>query len=185
MKFSLRTLLILAAVISVLCACLVYPRPIVGDLFYTFGLLLAAYSAIAVIYFRGPRRAFWVGFLILFGGYFCHTVWPSAVHNTWAYFQENSGVPFVPSGMITTRLIYYAYEALNPLSAARVASVAPSGRLIIPDEVPGQFIAFMTVAQTTVGMVLGIAGGLVAQRIAGRRMAVVDQLLEAERKINH
>src|SRR6476620_941463 len=117
MNYSLRTLLILAAVISVLCACLVYPRPIVGDLFYTLGLLMAAYATIAAIYFRGPRRAFWLGFLILFAGYFCHTVWPSAVHNMWDYVQETSGIAFAPSGMITKRLLYHAYKLLNPMSA--------------------------------------------------------------------
>jgi hypothetical protein len=171
MNYSLRTLLILAAVISVLCACLVYPRPIIGDLFYSFGLLMAAYAAIAVIYFRGVRRAFWVGFFILFCGYFCHTVWPSAVHNMWDYVQETSGIAFAPSGMITKRLLYHAYKLLNPLSAIGSPVVnGPGGtasRMVLgPGEVPGQFIAFMTVAQTSIAILLGIAGGLVARRIS-------------------
>lgn len=171
MNYSLRTLLIVAAVVSVLCACLVYPRPIVGDLFYTFGLLLAAYSVIAVIYFRGLRRAFWVGFLILFGGYFCHTVWPSAVHNTWAYFQDTSGMAVVHSGIITTRLLYSAYILLNPMSSTGAPIVnGPGGfasRVALgPGEVPGQFIAFMTVAQTTIAIVLGIVGGFIAQWVS-------------------
>ena len=42
MSFSLRTLLLIVAALSVVAASLVFPETLVGDLFYTMGLLTRA-----------------------------------------------------------------------------------------------------------------------------------------------
>jgi hypothetical protein len=75
-RFSLRTLLIFTAGVAVVFASLKYPAPIVGDLYYTIGLLTIALSALAAILIRGPNRAKWIGFVLLFAVYFATAYGP-------------------------------------------------------------------------------------------------------------
>lgn len=167
MNYSLRTLLLIAAGLSVFCASLVYATPIVGDLYYTFGLLMIAYATIAAIYFRGKRRAYWIGFLILFAVYYCHTVWPTEIRSAYSYFQRAGGMGFTGQGLVTSRLLAGAYEGLHPSDIPG----RTSGGLRInprPDETVGQYIAFTTAGHTAIALALGVGGGLLAQRFASQ-----------------
>ncbi len=177
MNYSLRTLLLTAAGLSIVCASLVYATPLIGDLFYTFGLLMIAYGTIAAIYFQGKRRAYWVGFLILFAGYFCHSVWPSEIRSTWAYFQRNGSIGYTTQGLITTRLLAGAYEGLHPSSAPSSVPMR-GGRTVSGPQTAGQYIAFMTAGHTVIALFLGIGGGVVAQRFASRSLQSVRKPIE-------
>jgi hypothetical protein len=183
MNYSLRFLLIGMAGFAVVCASMVYPEPLVGDLFYTFGLLAIAFAAIAAIYFRGSRRAFWVGFLILFAGYYSHSVWPGEIRSTFALFQGSAGMNFPAQGLVTTRLLSGAYESLHPDNRSGQPT---SGRINryggspfpVTDNRAGKFIAFMTAGHTAIAFLLGIGGGLIAQRIAALAPPTAKRQLE-------
>src|SRR5262245_18163473 len=182
MNYSLRTLLIVATGIAFLLACLVYPMPILGDLFYTLGLLAIAFAVIAVTYIRGSQRAFWVGFLILFAGYFCHTVWPSEIRSTWSYLQRSGNIGYASQGVVTSRMLAFAFESLHPSALGgqpynrRYPGFAGP---MSPEQTAGQFISFITIGHTTIGVLLGVVGGVAAQRIAIRTLPLVKRPLES------
>jgi hypothetical protein len=165
MNYSLRTLLIFTAVFAIVVACLVFPEPLVGDLFYTLGLLMIAIAVLAAIYFRGPIRAYWIGFVLLFAGYYAHTVWPSEIRSTWTMVQTMGGLNYPAQGLISSRLISAAYEGLHgPFTAQQ--GFRP-GRAFFPagGDV-GKYVAFMTVGHTVIALLLGLVGGAIAQRFA-------------------
>jgi hypothetical protein len=163
MNFSLRTLLIITAGVAVICASLVYATPIVGDLFYTLGLLMMAFSTIAAIYRRGSQRAYWIGFVILFATYFCHTVWPSEIRGTWTVMQRGRPFGFPTQDLITTRLLSFLYQGLH---GDMPTSVAFGPRAASVDPAPAAFVAFVTVGHTAFALLLGLAGGAMARRFA-------------------
>jgi hypothetical protein len=159
----------------------VYPEPWVGDLFYTAGFLLVVFAAIAAIYIRGRRRAFLVGFLILFGGYGYFSLWSWGETRNMlmlSYAQPGVSTRNLAPSLITTRLLAYAYEGLNPdfLSGRRVST----GRKppATPQEIFGQYMTFMVIGHTIIGLGLGILGGRVAQRLAGLPPATAKKPLE-------
>src|SRR3954453_1868559 len=98
MQYSIRTLLLVATATAIVCACIVYPDPIMGDLVYTAGLLLIGFGAIGAIYFTGQRRAFLIGFLIFFGGYYYVSVSQSEMRMALAYSQQLGSPRFALSG---------------------------------------------------------------------------------------
>jgi hypothetical protein len=165
MNYSLRTLLIFTAVFAIVVACLVFPEPLVGDLFYTLGLLMIAIAMLAAIYFRGPIRAYWIGFLLLFAGYYAHTVWPSEIRSTWTMVQTMGGLNYPAQGPITTRLMSAAYEGLHGPFTPRQSVMAPRTGGGTSGDV-GKYVAFMTVGHTVIALLLGLAGGAIAQRFA-------------------
>jgi hypothetical protein len=168
MQYSTRTLLIVAAVVAVLLACLVYPEPFIGDLFYTAGLLVLGVGIIAAIYARGRQRAFLIGFLVLFGIYSSQSVWfnnSRLLLGINIYGQPGTSARY-SQGLITTRLLSYAYEALSPdfFSGRPVASRRPSSSMSQQD-IYLRYGSFMLIGHTVIGLALGVAGGWLAQRM--------------------
>ena len=187
MSYSLRTMLIVAGVVAIVLACLVYPDPIVGELFFTAGFLLVTFGAVAAIYSRGHRRAFLIGFLILFGSYCWYSLWSTTARTISGLMQPGmamgSGIRYFPPGIITTRLLYYAYEGLNPdvLSGRQPLS----GRSSSPrtgEQIYGRLTGFMTVGHTIIGLALGVLGGLVAQRLAWQPVPATARSIDEIRR---
>src|SRR4051794_22955970 len=108
MKQSSRTWLLVA--MGVATACLVFADPILAELYYTFGMLLFAFGILIAIYARGQRRAFWIGFVILFGIYLSQTT--SSVLQYVQFSQFTSGRN-PPMGLITSRLLGIIYEGFH------------------------------------------------------------------------
>ena len=163
MNFSLRTLLIITAVLSILLASLVYSNPFVGDVYYTLGLLAIGIAVISAIYNRGPNRAYWVGFVILFAGYFCQTVWPSEIRTTWLAFSNDLG--FRTSGLLSNRLLMMGFDVLH--------GAPPRGRIFNPGTASGgsiaeKYFSFLMVGHTAIAVLLGMTGGEIARRLAIR-----------------
>jgi hypothetical protein len=159
MNFSLRTLLIIVAGLSVLIASLVYVNPFVGDIYYTLGLLTIGLAIILAVYRSGPNRAYWVGFLILFGGYFCHTVWPSEIRTTWLAFSDDFGMR--TPGLITNRLLALCFEGLHG-GMPDTGFPGPRSRRSALAE---QYVSFLIVGHTAIAALLGCCGGLVARKL--------------------
>jgi hypothetical protein len=153
-----------AAAVSVIC--LVFPEPFVGDLFYTAGWLLIAFGVIAAIYSRGERRAYLIGFLILFGGYFYQSAWPNDARAASAYYQGGR-VRYLSPGLISTKLLAYAYARIHSGGNTfwSQAKGTPA-RMSTPDKIAGRYMAFMVVGHTLIALGLGAIGGRVAQRLA-------------------
>lgn len=161
MNFSLRTLLIFMAAVAVVSASLVSAAPIVGDLFYTIGLLTIPFAAVAALYRRGPARAQCIGFLIVFASYFFHTLWPSEIRATWAVAQRAGEIDFPTQSPITTRMLSFLFQGLH--------GDFPVMRLNYGDssyDTAAKFVAFQTVGHFAIGIVLGIIGGALARRFA-------------------
>jgi hypothetical protein len=165
MQYSSRTMLIVVVAAAVLLTCLVYPDPIVGDIAYTFGLLLVAFGTIGAIYVRGQRRAFLVGFLIAFGSYYYSSLW--ATETRIAFLNYQQGIRYGSPGLITTRLLASAFDALH--SRTDWMTNPGPGRFpggLTTNKIYGGYMAFMALGHTIIGLGLGMLGGWVAQRLA-------------------
>jgi hypothetical protein len=163
MNFSLRTLLIFMAGVAGVSASLVSAAPIVGDLFYTIGLLTIPFAALAALYQRGPQRAQCIGFLIVFTSYFFHTLWPSEIRATWAVAQCAGEIDFPTQSPITTRMLSFLFQGLH--------GDFPLVRMSYGDsayQMAAKFVAFQTVGHFTIGTLLGLVGGALARRFASR-----------------
>lgn len=160
MNFSLRTLLLIMAALSVLFASFVYVGPFVGDLFYTLGLFLVCFALIFAIYRQRESRAYWIGFFILFTAYFCHTVWPAEIRTTWIAFSNDFGLR--TPGIISSRFLALCFQGIH--------GDIPSMRALTPGRGPNaiaeNYIAFMTVGHTAIAILLGICGGEISKRLA-------------------
>ena len=159
MKFSLRTLLVIMAALSVLLASFVYLNPIIRDLYYTCGLLMVGFALISAIYHRGSRRAFWVRFIILFAGYFGHSVWPTEIRTSWMAFLNNFG--YDAPGLVTNRLLVLCYQGLHGPLPKTFGNPTATGNAAAE-----RYVAFLIVGHTAIAFVLGIFGGVIAKRLA-------------------
>jgi hypothetical protein len=188
MSYSLRTMLIAAAVVAIVLTCLIYPDPIVDELYFTAGFLLFAFGTIAAIYSHGNRRAFLIGFLILFGSYCWYSLWSTTGRTVSGAVQPGMGVGmgtrYLPPGPITTRLLYFAYEGLNPdiFSGRQPITGRPSAPRT-GEQIYGRFIGFMTIGHTLFGLALGVGGGLIARRLARQPVPTsahsIDEIMPA------
>ena len=168
MNYSPRTVTLVAA--GVATACLVFANPVLGDLYYTAGMLLFAFGVIRAIYSQGQRRAFWVGFVILYAIY--------SYHINWMYLQFGGGRN-AATGLITTRLLAAMYEGMNPLLAAERGRFAVSPSPVsLPGNLVGGYIAFLTMGHTLIALGLAVIGGRVAQRIALPAISTSHRSLE-------
>lgn len=168
MNYSSRTLMLVAAGLAT--ACLVFADPILGDLYYTAGMLLFAFGVIRAIYSQGQRRAFWVGFVILYAIY--------SYHLNWMYLQFGGGRN-AATGLITTRLLAVVYEGMNPMLAAeRGRFAASTSPMSLPGNLVGGYIAFLTMGHTLIALGLGVIGGRVAQRLALPAASTSQRTLE-------
>jgi hypothetical protein len=181
MAFTSRQMLIFVAGAAVVLASLAFPDPIVGDLFYTGALLMIAIATIAAIYCRGTRRAYWVGFVILFAGYFCHTVWPTEIRTPYNSFRYGNAMGYGAQDLVTTRLFNYFFGSLHgsptPMAMPGMAGMGTTRRT--PGNVTMvQYVTFMTVAHTAVAALLGLLGGSIARRYAAQTIQQLKQTIE-------
>lgn len=177
MRFSMRTQLMVVAIAALCMASLVYPDPIVGDLFFTVGLLLILCAAVGAIYYQGPRRAFLVGFLIFFGGYYWAAATPNDIRISWALSQSGYGSRSLTPAIITTRLLALAFEAMHPQGYLRQISIPTKSAIsystptpVMPTSAINGYVAFLVVGHTIIAFGLGLLGGGVARRLAFRRL---------------
>jgi hypothetical protein len=152
----------------VVAGSLVEASPVVGDLFYTLGLLAIPFAVLAAIYFRGPNRAYWIGFVLLFAGYFIHSVWPSEVRSTWSMVQSIGAVDYPSQGLVTTRGLSYLFEGLHGPITSPALGFGRGGVGLRGNAMFGQYVAFMTVGHTAIAFLVGLAGGAIARRLALR-----------------
>src|SRR3954467_9569883 len=179
MQYSMRTLLLAATAAAIICTCMVYPDPVTGDLVYTAGVLLIGLASIGAIYFTGQRRAFVIGFLIFFGGYYYVSISQSEMRMALAYSQQLGNTRFAVSGsgLITSRFLAYAYETLHSPSDGVLTGLR-RGRSMTPDKIVGGYVAFMLVGHTVFAFAVGILGGRVSQYLSGRMTPLVKRPLE-------
>jgi hypothetical protein len=102
-RFSIADLLFAVGLCAVSMACLVYASTPWAAAVLSIALAALVLSLIGIIYRRGERRAFWVGFAIC----------------GWAYITLSSGPWFDSSlryQLATSRLLEWAYPLLIPLA---------------------------------------------------------------------
>jgi hypothetical protein len=172
MNFSLRTLLVFMAAAAVVSASLVSAAPVIGDLFYTIGLMTIPFAAICALYQRGPERAQCIGFLIVFASYFFHTLWPTEIRATVAVAQRTGDYEYPSQGPITTRMLSYLFLGLHGEMPNDVDYGGPGY------DTGMKFIAFQTVGHLTIGTLLGLIGAALAKRFALR---AAPTIMDADR----
>jgi hypothetical protein len=155
------------AAVAVVSASLVSAAPVIGDLFYTLGLLIVPFAAIAALYQRGPRRAQCIGFLVVFTSYFFHTIWPTEIRATWAVAQRTGELDYPSQRPITTRLLSFLFQGLHGDMGSDVDYGDPGYDTAM------KFIAFLTIGHFAIGVVLGFIGGALARRFASREPATI------------
>ncbi len=174
MNFSLRTLLVFMAGVAVVSASLVSADPIAGDLFYTAGLLTIPFAGVAALYHRGPKRAAYIGFMIVFTSYFFHTLWPSEIRATWAIAQRAGEIDYPTQSPITTRMLSFFFQGLHGDFPLGNVSFGTSTY-----QTAAKFVAFQTVGHIVIGVLLGLIGGGLARRFASRAIpAITDASLQ-------
>jgi hypothetical protein len=175
MNFSLRQLFIFLGLAAIALGCMTVASPIVGDIFYTLGLLMIAFATIAAIYTYGTRRAFWVGFVICFAGYFGHTVWPSEVRSAWLGLRGMGQLNYPAPDIVTTRVLSIMFQGLHdPWNLRSPPNFSTSQNSLSA----GQYLAFMTIGHTIFAFALGIGGGMLAQRFAAEPLAQLKRSIE-------
>jgi hypothetical protein len=147
-----------------------------GDLFYTFGLLAISFAAIAALYRHGPQRAYWVGFVIVFTSYFVHAIWPSELRSTWTMMQRAGDIPYATPGMVTTRILSLCYTGLHGDVGLVRGIFRPRSAAI--DAATAKFIAFQVIGHTAIALLLGMLGGMLARRLAARPLPPIEALSE-------
>jgi hypothetical protein len=192
MRFSMRMQLIVVAVVAMCVASLVYPDPVVGDLFYTAALLLILFAAVGAIYYQGRRRAFLIGFLIFFGGYYWATATPNEIRMSWVLNQSGISSRSLTPAVITAPLLASAYEAMHSSGYPRANPVRNNNWQYSPSPIPSMppnsingYVAFLVVGHTIIAFGLGLLGGGVARRLSlrGSTASIPPAQLPSKRSI--
>lgn len=162
-------------------ACLVFADPILADLYYTFGLLLFAFGILIAIYARGQRRAFWIGFAILFGIYLSQTT-PLTLQ--FLQLAQFGGGRNASTGLITTRVLGLVFQGLHPEAFSGQGQPPPNNMMA---KMFGDYVPFLTMGHTLIGIGLGVVGGRFAQYLlatAGqvKVRSIEDFLLEVDQE---
>jgi hypothetical protein len=64
LQFSMRTFVIVIALLAVGFACVAASRPLASNAVYTLNWMLMCLSLVAAMVLRGPRQLFWLGFAV-------------------------------------------------------------------------------------------------------------------------
>jgi hypothetical protein len=151
------------AAVAVVSASLVSAAPVIGDLFYTPGLLTIPFAAIATLYQHSPQRAQCIGFLIVLTSYFFHTVWPTEIRATWAVAQRTGDLDCPSQSPITTRILTFLFLGLHGEMGNDVDYGNPGY------DTATKFIGFLTVGHFAIEVVPGLIGGALTRRFASRQ----------------
>src|SRR3954469_18398643 len=149
MRFSLRTMLAISAMVAAACALLFYPNVYLTTCFFTFIILFLSYGLSAAVLGIGERRAYWVGFTIFATTYFFAAFYGDLQPN---YRNE------------------YTYRLLTSVLLDRA-----DNWLNLQRPIRGQDFEFtnlqvtMPVGHAVITVIVGVLGGIVAQARFGRR----------------
>ena len=149
MRFSLRMLLAISAMVAAACALLFYPNVYLTACFFTFIILLLSYGLSAAVLGSGERRAYWAGFTIFAAIYFFTAFYGDLQPN---YRNE------------------YTYRLLTSVLLDRA-----DNWLNLQRPIRGQDFEFtnlqvtMPVGHAIITVIVGVIGGFVAQARFGRR----------------
>src|SRR3954471_2201320 len=148
MRFSLRTLMAISALVAAACALLFYPNTYLNACFFTLIIFVLSYGVAVAILGTGERRAYWAGFTIFAGIYFLAAFYGDLQPN---YRNEYT------YRLLTSVLLQRADDWLNLQRPAR-----------------GQDFGFtslqvtMPVGHAVITMIVGAVGGLVSKSILRR-----------------
>ncbi len=101
-RFSLRSLLLMVALIAAACATLRYPSGWLASVWSLAILLILLFAVLASLLCSGPLRPFWIGFAVFGWGYFWLSLFPSTLF------------PDVARQLVTTKALVMAYWAAQP-----------------------------------------------------------------------
>jgi hypothetical protein len=121
-----------------------------------------------------------VGFVILFAGYFCHTVWPAEIRGTFNSLRMSSQIGYGAQDLVSTRLLSYAFQGLHGSVMTRAGSMGPGmgARVTHNATTMLQYSTFMTVGQTSIALLLGMLGGTIARRFAQQTINRLKRTIE-------
>lgn len=192
MRFSMKWLLALTATFAVTCYGLIFPNPLIGNLFFTICVGLVVTGLICAVFQRGQTQAFWIGFVLVATSY----LWlsegsfgsgaNSAIART---IRMQLGASVTEPELLTTTLLTFLYDnisstsTISPFASPNAWQTYPA----IPAQGPNRtmltfrgadpaFSSFMAVGHAVFAVAIGWIGAaasrrLYAAQIRGRAIA--------------
>lgn len=172
MRFSVKTLLVLTAMVAVTLVCMMYPANLLGSAYYFAALATVFIMIVAAIQLRGSRRAFAVSFAVVAGGY----LWVSTPSGPSSAALAQLGVPVTQlnnSQLLTTMLMYCCYEAYVDDPSVVVAGVWQSypPRRVRAESTPVEYVlapsltSFLTIGHSVFAVWFGWLAGILGRRL--------------------
>jgi hypothetical protein len=115
---SIRTMLVIVAFIALACVALVRANSVWASVMFSSALATLLFAVLAVIFRRGTKQAFWIGFALFGWGYLWMAHWPGDSPEGFT----GMGFPIVgrmqqdsDDTLATTKLLVFAYQNWLPL----------------------------------------------------------------------
>lgn len=175
MRFSLKTMLVVFAVVAAACAGGLYPTRIWAALFFTCGLLLILTGAVAALVRGDAVRAYWIGFTVFAGGYFAVAMFGDVQPNV---TREGRIASWDEPRLLTSQFLLWADDRLTQFRPDRAAQISSGSAYMRAGYSPMSFAARGPTGQTLVmghtllTLLLGLVGGGMAKWLYSREKSV-------------
>jgi hypothetical protein len=170
----MKSMLMVVTAAAVTCFCLVYPHPLLGDLYYTLALLAIGFAVLAAVLLRKDLRAFWIGFALFATGYAWLTFSGQLSALDVSAYQR-TGTWSRPR-IITTQMLDALFDefAMKSLPAQAMRFPAPGFATGVQSTILRQldpnYVAFASTGHAVFALLAGWLGGYVARRLYQRQL---------------
>jgi hypothetical protein len=166
MRFSLKTVLLLTALVAVTFVGALYPNRTWAAAFYTGTLLAILSASVVALVGSGVARAYWTGFAVFAGGYFIIAM----LGDTQLQVTETSRIPaWNEPRLITSQLLLWVDDRLTRFRPERAKQHAIGATYMRAGYSPMTFLAVGPTGQTIIighsllAVLIGLIGGIVAR----------------------
>jgi hypothetical protein len=167
MRFSLRTVLFLTALVAMTLVGSLYPNRTWAAAFYTGTLLAILFAWVLALASSGVARAYWIGFAVFSSGYFI----VATFSDTQLEVTETSPIPTLyEPRLLTGQLLLWADDVLTKFRPERANQHAIGTTYMRAGYSPMTFVAVGPTGQTLIighsllAVLLGVIGGIVGRR---------------------
>ena len=178
MRFSVKTLLAVTAVIAATVASTLYPVLLVAGAYFFTALVTILMAIVAAVQLPASRRAFAVGYAVFAGGYLWIATPDTKLQQVLSQV-DGPRAATLEAPLLTTGLLYVWYDLIKPGLASESTSGGwpayplhgvrgrppaepklASATLLLPNR-----FAFLSIGHSAFAMALGCFGGAFGQRL--------------------
>lgn len=122
-RFSIKVMMLAPVFVGAACTALFYPSVVLSGCYFVVSLLLVLTGVVGTIIRHGRMRAYWLGFALFGGGYFC-----LATINERYVMNSSNGVLVSP--LPTTNLVMWVYgKNVGPATSQPAFVTTSNGRI--------------------------------------------------------